>query len=299
MTTPPKVLVVDDDRMFRVMIAKCLGADRQIFEAVDGEEALAALEKDRFDLVILDWNMPGKSGIDVLREFRAYDHTTPVIMATAVSEAPSVVEAIQAGVTDYVPKPFKAQFFRDKVETILQATAQQAADEETQPSEGNLALSKQWLASVSQTVIDSFRHDFHVKLAPDEPRLLTNARPLHEMNGVMHLYGEIHGLLVLSLSRELAFAVVGKQRGRTPRIVNEQVMERLAEQFERVRQHIIEHKPPGCDLELGVLELVIGRTHYVDFPPQAAPVEVVYHSNAGDMAVQLGVTGQATRLAHA
>ena len=69
-----------------------------------------------FDLVLTDWNMPGKNGLEVVAEIRAMDADVPIIMVTTEAEKGRVMQAIQAGVSDYLVKPFTADTLREKLE---------------------------------------------------------------------------------------------------------------------------------------------------------------------------------------
>jgi two-component system chemotaxis response regulator CheY len=85
-------------------------------EASDGNEAVNLFQPGSFDLVLTDWNMPGKTGIEVVQEIRAKDAKVPIIMITTEAEKGRVLQAIQAGVSDYLVKPFTAETLREKLE---------------------------------------------------------------------------------------------------------------------------------------------------------------------------------------
>jgi two-component system chemotaxis response regulator CheY len=85
-------------------------------EAADGEEALKAFKPGDFDLVLTDWNMPGKNGLEVIQEIRKQDAKVPIIMVTTEADKSRVLQAIQAGVSDYLVKPFTADTLREKLE---------------------------------------------------------------------------------------------------------------------------------------------------------------------------------------
>jgi two-component system chemotaxis response regulator CheY len=87
-----------------------------ITEASDGTEAVAQFAPGKFDMVLTDWNMPGMTGLEVLKAIRAQDTEIPVIMVTTEAEKSRVLEAIQAGVTDYLVKPFTPDTLREKLE---------------------------------------------------------------------------------------------------------------------------------------------------------------------------------------
>jgi len=103
-----KVLFADDSAVMRKIIRRLLEEVEvsSITEAANGEEALKAFAADQFDLLLLDWNMPIKSGLDVVREVRSSGSTVPIIMITTESEKDRIAEAIFAGASDYLVKPF-------------------------------------------------------------------------------------------------------------------------------------------------------------------------------------------------
>jgi two-component system, chemotaxis family, chemotaxis protein CheY len=112
-----RVLVADDSSTMRKIILRSLNAVgfSDTVEANDGQEAVDAFERGGIDLILTDWNMPGKSGLDVVREIRAKNTTVPIIMVTTEAEKRRVVEAISAGVSDYLLKPFQAETLREKL----------------------------------------------------------------------------------------------------------------------------------------------------------------------------------------
>ena len=84
-------------------------------EAADGSEAVSLFKPGDFDMVLTDWNMPGKTGLEVIQEIRTQDADVPIIMITTEAEKGRVMQAIQAGVTDYLVKPFTADTLREKL----------------------------------------------------------------------------------------------------------------------------------------------------------------------------------------
>ena len=118
------VLIVDDYRtMLRIIrnLLKQIGFDN-VEEATDGAEALTKLRAGRFGLVISDWNMEPMTGLQLLQEVRADPKlkSTPFIMVTAESKAENIVAAKQAGVSNYIVKPFNAETLKSKVEKVLE-----------------------------------------------------------------------------------------------------------------------------------------------------------------------------------
>jgi DNA-binding response OmpR family regulator len=105
---PSTVLVVDDDQLTRRLIRLALeGARLRVIEAQDGEQALAAVYRERPDLVLTDRAMPGLDGFELLRKLRADLSTCqiPVMLLTASGDTSSEVEALELGADDYIAKP--------------------------------------------------------------------------------------------------------------------------------------------------------------------------------------------------
>ncbi len=118
-----KILIVDDfATMRRIMknILKQIGFSN-IIEADDGTTALEELKKTTVDLIISDWNMPKMTGLDLLKNVRSTDNMKeiPFLMVTAEAQKQNVIDAVQAGVTNYVVKPFTAEAISEKLEKIF------------------------------------------------------------------------------------------------------------------------------------------------------------------------------------
>jgi two-component system, chemotaxis family, chemotaxis protein CheY len=103
-----KVLLADDSAVMRRIIRSLLEevGVTSAKEAADGAEALALFEAGQFDLVLTDWNMPNKSGLEVVREIRAKGSTVPIVMITTEGEKERIADAIFTGASDYLVKPF-------------------------------------------------------------------------------------------------------------------------------------------------------------------------------------------------
>ena len=116
-----KILLVDDSRTIRNIQKNVLAklGYEDVMEASDGVEALGVIGQTRPDLVLVDWNMPNMDGITLVRKIRETDKQLPLIMVTTEAEKRRVIEAIQAGVNNYVVKPFTAETLGEKINATL------------------------------------------------------------------------------------------------------------------------------------------------------------------------------------
>ncbi|WP_457852346.1 chemotaxis response regulator CheY [Rhodovarius lipocyclicus] len=117
------ILIVDDYKtMLRIIRNLLKQLDfNNVDEASDGSEALTKLRAGNFGLVISDWNMVPMTGLDLLKEVRADARlkNLPFIMITAESKTENVVAAKQAGVSNYIVKPFNAETLKEKIEKVM------------------------------------------------------------------------------------------------------------------------------------------------------------------------------------
>lgn len=149
------VLVVDDAPFIRDLIKKALRSHfpgLQIEEAVNGSKARQLLGRTEFDLILCDWEMPELSGLELLQWFREQpgQEKTPFIMVTSRGDRENVVQAIQAGVSDYVGKPFSNEQLISKVGKALQRSGkfQQLRNRPVQASMGHARESVNTLLGV-------------------------------------------------------------------------------------------------------------------------------------------------------
>ena len=119
-----KILIVDDFSTMRRIIKNLLRdlGFTNTSEADDGQTALPALKSGNFDFLITDWNMPGMTGIELLKAVREDPdlNSMPILMVTAEAKRDQIVEAAQAGVNGYVVKPFTAAVLKEKIEKIFE-----------------------------------------------------------------------------------------------------------------------------------------------------------------------------------
>ena len=119
-----KLLLVDASRTMRNIernVLRALG-DHVVTEAGDGVEALTAIASSTtpFDLMLFYWNMPNMDGLTLVKRVREKDKLTPIIMVTTEAEKERIIEAIKAGVNNYVIKPFTPDSLLERVKTTLE-----------------------------------------------------------------------------------------------------------------------------------------------------------------------------------
>lgn len=128
-----KVLIVDDARFIRDHVSRIVKEhfpEYQIDAAEDGEDGRAHMMKVDYDLILCDWEMPGMSGLELLQWARQQAHYNdiPFIMVTSRGERDYVLKAIQAGVNDYMGKPFEDQQLVDKVKKFIGKRVETSSD---------------------------------------------------------------------------------------------------------------------------------------------------------------------------
>ncbi len=118
-----KILIVDDFGTLRRIIRNALkqGGYDDFTEAADGKEAIALLKKETYDLILSDWNMAEMTGMDLLEAVRSDSDLKdiPFLMVTAEGSKEKVIQAIKAGVNNYIIKPFTPNMLLEKIERIL------------------------------------------------------------------------------------------------------------------------------------------------------------------------------------
>jgi two-component system, chemotaxis family, chemotaxis protein CheY len=117
------ILIVDDFMSMRKIIKgafKQLGCNN-LFEAIDGEDALRILGTEKIGLIVSDWNMPNMNGLELLKAVRADDNLKgiPFLMVTTEGTADNVIQAIKSGVSNYIVKPFTTETLNTKLEKIF------------------------------------------------------------------------------------------------------------------------------------------------------------------------------------
>jgi two-component system chemotaxis response regulator CheY len=116
-----RILLVDDSCTIRNIQKKILAAKgyTEIAEAGDGVQALAMYNAQRPDLMLVDWNMPNMDGLTLVKKIREIDKNVLLLMVTTEAEKSRVIDAVAAGVNNYLVKPFTAQSLEEKIEQTL------------------------------------------------------------------------------------------------------------------------------------------------------------------------------------
>ena len=165
MSNQPKVLVVDDEPAISDMIRYALEqADMTVHSACDAQSALLAISEDRPDIILMDWMMPGISGIELTRRLRkdSYTEEIPIIMLTAKVTEDDKVAGLEAGTDDYVIKPFSPRELLARIRAVLRRSS--ASDDSGRLTKGNLIL---------DTISRRLMHDGkEIYMGPTEYRLL-------------------------------------------------------------------------------------------------------------------------------
>jgi two-component system chemotaxis response regulator CheY len=118
-----RVLIVDDAPKIRWILRYILKRKgfTNVTEAHNGKSALKVLKKEKIDLILCDWNMPVMSGLELLNKVRSDDElkNVPFIMITAEFQKDNIAKAVEAGITDYVMKPFTAKTISEKLQKVF------------------------------------------------------------------------------------------------------------------------------------------------------------------------------------
>ncbi len=115
-----RVLIADDEKNMRWVLSQALESDGyEVSEAADGKQTMAAIKKSPPDILLLDHKMPKPDGMEVLRKLRSSGQTFPVIMLTAHGNVATAVEAMKAGATEYVTKPFDLEELKLAIEKAM------------------------------------------------------------------------------------------------------------------------------------------------------------------------------------
>jgi two-component system phosphate regulon response regulator PhoB len=160
------VLIVDDEPAIREMIALALVSNGfEYVEAADAEEAQARMARARPDLILLDWMLPGLSGIDLARRLKARpaSQELPIIMLTARTEEASKVQGLELGADDYITKPFSPRELIARINAVLRRVRPRSASHVLEVAGLRLDLDARRV-SVGDETVDLGPTEFHLLL---------------------------------------------------------------------------------------------------------------------------------------
>ncbi|HRO66094.1 MAG TPA: response regulator transcription factor [Pseudobdellovibrionaceae bacterium] len=167
MTETAQILVVEDETEIRELMAlHLLRQGYKVRECASAEEAAQELKTKSYPLLILDWMLPGASGMDLLGQLRQSGSRASVLMVTAKTEPHDIVEGLEKGADDYLTKPFEPSVLMARVKALLRR-AQMASDKETLPRRVSLGSLSMNFETYELTVDGQSQH-----LTPSEFKLL-------------------------------------------------------------------------------------------------------------------------------
>jgi len=197
------VLVVDDASFIRDLVKKCLRnyfPGIKIEDAVNGKKAQAILMRETFDLVLCDWEMPEMSGLELLTWCREQAHlkAMPFVMVTSRGDKENVVQAIQAGVSGYVSKPFTNEQLLNKVKQALHKIGRLDALVASAPTKMNSAFGNDSLSALTGGKPEVARAAPVAAAAPAPNKGLLNSPPVQAPVAAAPAGGRGQGQLRLS-----------------------------------------------------------------------------------------------------
>src|ERR1019366_4963452 len=184
------IWVVDDDSQIRRVMRTTLEAQGyEVEEAVSGERALDFLQHDKYDLVLLDINLPGKTGIETCREIRT-NAGVAIIMLTVRDTAADKIEALDAGAQDYVTKPFTMGEMLARIRSVLRRTASPAHSHIMHLQLDDVEIdfeARRVIVGGRQVRLTAKEFDLLLYLASNANRTVTHRELLREVWGAEHV----------------------------------------------------------------------------------------------------------------
>ena len=285
-----RVLVADDDKSVRLLMAQLLNkAGAEVVQAVDGDEALECWKSETFDLVVIDWEMPGQSGLDVVQAIRTEGSRVPILMVTVHAERRQVLEAITAGVSDYLSKPVDINVLREKLRRFCEHAdflklLKQRMGESTRV---------EYLNPFITSIVHMFDTMLHIRIVRQMPFIGTDTLPDNEVSGIIGLSGKARGSAVVSLGRETALRCTEQLLGQRPPTVNADVVDAVGEMANIVAGGA-KSQLQQLDLNLSLPSVIVGRNHLIGFPSNLTPFCVPFECDWGPVSLQVGLQDQLT-----
>jgi DNA-binding response OmpR family regulator len=175
----PRILIIEDEEKMARMLARVLREEGHVAEtAGDGRTGLSRALDDTFDLLIVDWMLPERSGVQIVRGLRAAEVYTPVLMLTARGQVEDRVEGLDAGANDYLPKPFALPELLARVRALTR-----------RPQEGSAEAA----IRVGDVTLDPVRHVVRLR----EDRIDLTAKEFALLATLMQRPGQVFSRSVL------------------------------------------------------------------------------------------------------
>jgi DNA-binding response OmpR family regulator len=158
-----RVLIIEDDPSMSGLLEKGLREENHVVSsALDGRTGLDLAESYQFDVIVLDWMLPGMDGLELARRLRKGGNATPILMLTARDAVPDIVKGLDAGADDYLAKPFSFAEFLARLRSLSRRPA-------PMPRTARLEIADLILDPAKRQV---FRRRHEIRLTPTEYRLL-------------------------------------------------------------------------------------------------------------------------------
>lgn len=185
-----RILVVDDDSQIRRVMRTTLDAQGyEVDEAGSGEKALELLQSEKFDLILLDINLPGKTGVEICRDIRTTS-SVPIIMLTVRDASEDKIEALDAGAQDYVTKPFTMGEMLARIRSVLRRTASPAYSHIMHLQLDDVEIdfeARRVIVSGKQVRLTAKEFDLLLYLASNANRTVSHRELLREVWGAEHV----------------------------------------------------------------------------------------------------------------
>lgn len=192
-----KILVVEDEQDIRELLKFNLtGRGFDVTDCANGEEGLLAIKETQFDLLVLDWMLPGVSGVQVAKVARAMENgkSLAILMLTAKSEPENIVEGLEAGADDYMVKPFDNGVLWARVQALMRRSQRLSKEPKSETSAGAVDLLtlgtiqlslKTYEVRVAGVLIDLTPSEFKLlsTMLANKGRVLTRERLISEVQG--------------------------------------------------------------------------------------------------------------------
>ncbi len=184
MNTSPRVLIVDDELQIRKLLNISLSARQfKVLEATNGREAISFSGTLKPDAVILDLGLPDMSGLDVLKEIRAFSEV-PIIILSVQDDSEIIVQALDIGADDYVTKPFEPKELAARINVCLRRTLKKESSEVTEVNGIRIDLDSRLVFKDGQEVkLTSTEYDLLKLFIKNPNKILTNRQILKEVWG--------------------------------------------------------------------------------------------------------------------